>query len=54
MMAQLNAARSNVDLAKTTDAATPRYIAAQNGNAAVVTQLIAAHCSVDLACDDDG
>jgi hypothetical protein len=29
MMAQLIAARSNVDLAKTTDAATPRYVAAQ-------------------------
>ena len=45
---QLIATPSNVELAKTTDGATP-YIAAQNGHAAIVAQLISARCKVDLA-----
>jgi len=54
IVAQLIAAHSNVDLAKTTDGTTPLFIAAQNGHASVARQLIEARCNVDLALKTNG
>ena len=54
IVAQLIAAHSNVDLAKSTDGTTPLFIAAQNGHASVARQLIEARCNVDLALKTHG
>jgi ankyrin repeat protein len=54
IVAQPIAARSNVDLAKTTDGTTLLFIAAQNGHASVTRQLIEARCNVDLALKTNG
>jgi hypothetical protein len=51
---KLIAAGSNVNLAKTTDGASPILIATQHGHALVVQQLIVSRCNVDLALTTNG
>jgi hypothetical protein len=53
IVAQLMAAHSNNDLAKTTDGSTPLFIAAKKRHAAVVEQLITARCKIDLALKNE-
>jgi ankyrin repeat protein len=51
---KLIAAGSNVNLAKTTDGASPILIADQHGHDPVVEHLIASRCNVDLALTTNG